>query len=422
MPRYNPEEMLISAVLRTGDIHTAIGKSISPNVFLLHKEEWKFIESYNRKHFRVPSKRVFLQKFPKTFFVKTDEVAYWAEEVLQEYHRNILIERINQSIDFIDSDDIEGAISTLSGTIMGIQSDLLSGSSASAFDDYDSLLLEVKDRYERKAQSGRAGISTGFTTLDTITGGLQPGWLVIVAARLGQGKTWSLVKAAWSAVKADASVLFCSLEQPMGQITMRIHNFASAELWDTTYDSNSLLRADSSVDLGDYELFLRDLPDMVSGKLDIVDTRRGRMSPATIGAAIEIHKPSIVFVDYLTLLEQKGDGDHRSIGMLTSELKMLAEKYMLPIVVGAQINRVGVGKEPPKVEHLAGSDAIGQDADLVITMAQQSPEVLKSRLAKFRHGPDGHLWYSEFRPGKGIYEEISGDRAEKIMNAGAEED
>lgn len=51
---------------------------------------------------------------------------------------------------------------------------------------------------------------------------------------------------------------------------------------------------------------------------------------------------------------------------------------------------------------------------MLITLASQSRHSVKFRLAKFRHGPDGNLWNTEFRPTKGVFDEVTGDRAIEI--------
>jgi replicative DNA helicase len=56
-----------------------------------------------------------------------------------------------------------------------------------------SLLTQVVERietlYSRDNDSDVTGIATGFTDLDSMTSGLQPGDLVIVAGRPSMGKT-----------------------------------------------------------------------------------------------------------------------------------------------------------------------------------------------------------------------------------------
>ena len=412
MARHSPEEMLISAILRTGNFVPAQIAGVETSMFHTFKEEWNFLQKELDESHRVPGKQAFRYKFPVFRVLKVDDVEHWAKEVVNEHHRQILFDALTRSAENIDS-DLEGVVDDLQTLTLGIQSNLVSGGIDSGFEDYEPLWEDFMIRAE-KAQKGAVGIHSGFHSIDLNTGGAQPGWLVVIAARLGQGKTWGLLKWAWEAAKADKDVLFISLEQSQNQIMYRLHGFASQDWWDQSFNPSDLMKG-SGVNMGSYKNFLKHMSDNVNSKFVVKDSRRGRVSPADVAAWIQIEQPEIVFIDYLTLLEMKGDGDYKSIGQLTASLKNIAEKYQVPIVVAAQINRTGVGKEPPKVESLSGSDAIGQDSDVVITLAQQDKGVTKMRMAKNRHGPDGMLWYAEFDPGHGVFEEISGDRAEDLM-------
>jgi replicative DNA helicase len=125
-------------------------------------------------------------------------------------------------------------------------------------------------------------------------------------------------------------------------------------------------------------------------------------------------QPDIVFIDYLTLMGTSGE-DWRATAKLSGELQSVFQRYQIPGVAMSQVNRLGVGKEPPGAENLSQADAIGQDADLVVTMAQKSKSVMKLKIAKFRHGPTGAHWFCEFAPGTGKYEEITGDQADDLI-------
>lgn len=375
-----------------------------------------------QEHLRPPTKSSFKHKFPEFRIIKTKEVSHWSMEVLREHSRTILLDQITEALNDLDEGDVNSAVKDLAGTLMSIQTRTLSGNTHDALEDHTELFSEVMARQERVATHGMAGIPFGHSSLDYATGGAQPGWLIIVGARLGQGKTWTLLRHSWEAVKNGATALFITLEQSKPQVTMRLHSYASADLWTDTFSSLDLMKGSQDIDITDYRDFLEELPNLVAGKFVVADSHRGRMTTMGIAALIETHQPSIVYIDYLTLLQMEGEGDYRSVGKLSADLKQLAEIYKIPIEVAAQVNRMGVGKEPPKAENMAGSDSIGQDADLLITLASQSRHVVKFRNAKFRHGPDGHLWNTEFRPTKGVFDEISGDRAIEIEEEDYEDD
>ena len=154
---------------------------------------------------------------------------------------------------------------------------------------------EVSRRYERAELHGQSGIPTGFATLDGATNGPQPGDYWIVAARLGQGKTWTLLRMACTAVFRGFTVQYDALEQSRAQITMRAHSFLSSDHAMKSFQSQDLING-KGFDLKKYKEFLEELKSNLTGKLIVNDTSRGRVTPATIAAQIERNKPDIVFM------------------------------------------------------------------------------------------------------------------------------
>ena len=109
---------------------------------------------------------------------------------------------------------------------------------------------------------------------------------------------------------------------------------------------------------------------------------------------------------------------HNSVAKLSGDLKELASRYAVPIVAAAQLNRAnGLSKEPAGPEALAQADAIGQDADAVITMRQTTKSVIRMKLAKYRHGVAGFQWFTQFQPSRGIFKEVSYSAAQTLMDA-----
>jgi replicative DNA helicase len=81
-------------------------------------------------------------------------------------------------------------------------------------------LHEIDARRERGG--GYAGLLTGFPALDAITGGLEPGQLVILAARPSVGKSALATNIAYHVAAAGTPVLFCTLEMSRREIAMRV--------------------------------------------------------------------------------------------------------------------------------------------------------------------------------------------------------
>ena len=408
------EQLFISAVLRQEDHISPILNGVTPKWFSSFPEEWEWVARYIDRHRSCPSKTLFKSKYPKFQLLKSDDVEYCLGELRDEFVRRSLVKAIDVSIDSIsDRDDPAKVLLELQTSLVEIQGDAVGAQNeSSVLDDWEEIYNEVSRRQERTARTGMSGIPTGFNTLDLATNGPQEGDYWIVAARLGQGKTWTLIRMAATAIAHGATVQYDALEQSRAQIAMRAHTFLQSENAKESFTASQVMSG-KGLDLVGYKKFLSGLKETLSGKLIVNDTSRGQVTPATIAAQIERNKPDIVFIDYLTLMG--GAGDWQQIAALSGEMKGIAMKYRVPIVAAAQINRTAVGVDQPGAQHLSGSDAIGQDADCVVTMQQMSRHVIRFNLAKYRHGMDGQMWYTEFRPNSGSFTEISGDEANDIM-------
>ena len=410
------EVLFISAVLRQEDMTTPLSSGVNKSWFHSHADEWEWIEKYIQRHRKIPSKTLFRDRFPKFQILKSDDVEYSIGQLKDSHVRFSLVSVAEELLERLqDKDDPTSVLDNAYSEMAGIQMDAHGGHNESeVISDWEGTFNEVARRYERVQQRGMAGIPTGFTSLDMLTGGPQAGDYWIVAARLGQGKTWTLIRMACAALYGDHTVQYDALEQSRSQIAMRCHAFLSGKYGKEVFKSIDLMHG-SNFDLVAYRKFLKNLGGNLEGKLIVNDTSRGRVSPAAIAAQIERNRPDVVFIDYLTLMNSGGD-DWRAMAELSGEIKGIAMRYEIPIVAAAQINRMAIGNDVPGAEHLAASDAIGQDADAVITMRQQSARVVKMKLAKFRHGMDGHEWFNEFSPNTGRFEEISGDDAQDIID------
>ena len=90
-------------------------------------------------------------------------------------------------------------------------------------------------------------------------------------------------------------------------------------------------------------------------------------------------------------------------------------------MVAAQINREGEsGKEPPKLHNLAGSDSLGQDADVLLTLRAMPHDVATAlSVEKNRHGAATRFW-TEFDPNQGNFNEITKEQADDLVYAAEE--
>lgn len=417
------EVLFISAILRQQDHKTAALHGVAPEWFHSYPTEWQWIEQYIGDHHRCPSKTVFRSRWPDFKIVTSDDIDYCLGQLRDSHVRHSLgvaIETtIGQMKDLTPGDQM---LDSIASSVMELRLAVSGGAhEMELVSEWEDIFDTVTQRWQRSRSRGMAGIATGFKSLDLWTGGPQPGDYWVVAARLGQGKTWSMIRMACAAMAQGYTVQYDSLEQSKAQVGMRAHAFLSREYGNTQFPAMSLMQGHESLDLVAYSKWIKGLIEQVPGKLIINDTGRSRVTPSVIAAQIERNHPDILFIDYLTLMNAGGaagtnNRDWQVVADLSAEIKGIAMHYELPVIVAAQINRMGSGKEVPGAEHLSASDAIGQDADAVVTMVQQSKRVVKHKLAKYRHGADGGTWYSEFAPNTGVFREISGTEAKDLID------
>lgn len=419
--RSNPEILLISAVIRTGDVMLALRHGVSARLFHTCRDEWEWIEAQWESSKTPPSKASFKARFPEFRIMKSDDLLTTLDLVKKSHARNQLHRFVEETAQLIENGEEDEAVRKLSSSTTNLLYEMEHNADAvDIVDEWHDTFAEVIARSRRAVERGYAGVPTGIPSLDKLTGGLQEGWLAIVGARLGVGKTWSLIRMAYGAALSGFDVLYFSLEQSKHQISMRMQGLAAHDLG---YALNpAQLVQGVGLDEAKYRQILDEIQGTIEGKFYVNDVTRGRVSTKTVESAIEAKRPHIVFIDYLTLLSSSSytGSPWIDVGRLTAELKTIAEQYRIPIVAASQLNRM-TGKEPG-AENLSQSDSIGQDADLIITLINQTDHVKRMKVVKNRHGPDGVAWPMQFDPSKGIFEEVTGNKAETIMDSDRDED
>ena len=235
------------------------------------------------------------------------------------------------------------------------------------------------------------GVSTGISDLDTLTGGLQGGSLMIVAARPSIGKTALATAIARDAAMANHNVFFSSLEQSAEEIAGRLVASTSG------IDGQSLRHA--ALCQHDFERLAGARQILFPLPLWVDDGSRQSMLRISSNAR-RIHRRhglSLVVVDYLQLVtpEDRRSPRQEQVAGISRRLKELAKELSVPVIALAQLNRESESRQGgrPKLSDLRESDSIAADADLVLLLHKpaSNPDVLEMILAKNRNGPVGEF-------------------------------
>ena len=251
----------------------------------------------------------------------------------------------------------------------------------------------VDDRCQRG--DALAGLATGFDDLDRLTGGLEPGQLVDVAARPSVGKTILGLNVADYVAQSGRSVLFFSLEMSRREIGLRLLSARAKvsvhAMRAGTNDKAHWSRLASEHGKAEKQrLFIDDKSAIGVGYVRAKARRIKRQ-----------HGLDLIVIDYLGLMKGQGDNRTQEIGSLSRGLKALAKDLGVPIIVLAQLNR-GVesrNDKRPLLSDLRDSGEVEQDADIVIMLHRESlysdaPEwqgIVEVLVRKNRNGPLGDI-------------------------------
>ena len=267
---------------------------------------------------------------------------------------------------------------------------------SSLHDEMDDALNYVEGLMARGGEL--TGVASGFKDFDEKTGGLQPGELIVIAARPSMGKTaLALNIARNSAVDHGNKVAIFSLEMTKRALALRL--LAS----EARVDFSSFRRGFGSV--SDHTRLVAAGGTLANANIRIDDS--GMITILEIKAKCRRlaseHGLDLVLVDYLQLAH--GDTPtHRKdleIAEISHGLKALAKELDIPVIALSQLNRGPEQRDPdkrrPNMGDLRESGAIEQDADVIAfiyrdEVYQQTDEnrgLAELNLAKQRNGPTG---------------------------------
>ncbi|MER7758418.1 replicative DNA helicase [Streptomyces sp. NPDC097619] len=261
-------------------------------------------------------------------------------------------------------------------------------------DIMEGALDEIEAIGSRSGQM--SGVPTGFTDLDSLTNGLHPGQMIVIAARPAMGKsTLALDFARACSIKNNLPSVIFSLEMGRNEIAMRL---LSAEARVALHHMRSGTMTDD-----DWTRLARRMPDVSNAPLYIDDSPN--LSMMEIRAKCRRLKQrndlQLVVIDYLQLMQSGGsrrpESRQQEVSDMSRNLKLLAKELEVPVIALSQLNRGPEQRtdKKPMVSDLRESGSIEQDADMVILLhredayEKESPRAGEADLivAKHRNGP-----------------------------------
>ncbi len=245
---------------------------------------------------------------------------------------------------------------------------------AEDFHELAEILESEVARLEEIARTGGGitGTASGFHDLDTITGGFQPGNLIIMAARPGMGKSGLVANIAEHvATKEHRPVAFFSLEMSEMELAQRL-------IAKRAKISSDKLRK-GKVSESDWKRVLRVCNELESAPLWIDESSDLSILDLR-GKARRLHAREIdagrgglalIIVDYIQLMRAEDPRINRveQVGQMSRGLKLLARDLKVPVIALSQLSRAPEQRsgrdKRPILSDLRESGNLEQDADMV---------------------------------------------------------
>ena len=403
---------VLNKVLQTKDFSLIELNNLTEDFFFNYKAEFNYIKNHYEKYQSVPDKLTFISIFPEFDIIEvTEPDNYLIEQLYKDYNSSFIASRFNQIKKLIEEDKTDEAVAYLVNSVDNLHQ-------GSAIQSHDLLSDTSRyDRYlERVANHDKYYIRTGFPELDNIIGGLdRENENMVIAARTGIGKTWTLLIMAAAAVQQGLRVGIYSGEMSVDKVGYRIDTIIGG------INNNIITRGiDTSVQM-QYKNYLENLKKGIyskdgRGALKVL-TPNDIAGPATVAALrafVDKEHLEILFIDQYSLLEDTSHAQsgHERVANISKAVKNLQVMKRIPIVSVAQMNRTKNDDGEKDTTQIGLSDRIGQDATCVIMLDrereyldEQKTQVKDDKLimdiTKSRDGGTGKLVYkANFNTGK----------------------
>jgi replicative DNA helicase len=288
-------------------------------------------------------------------------ITHYAGIVREEFIRREL-RRVGHEISAMGDSEVDPSESlTIADRMLGDITESTTSDDGAMIGDQ---LIPLCDEMEQAVNHGGPldVLKTGFYDLDELTGGFEPGSLIILAARPGMGKTALAMNIA-SNVSNNGFVFVSSMEMPKKQLVKRemassskisLHKIKTGDL-----DAEEWTRfSNSGMTLKNKKLFIDD-----KAALTVVE-----MKSRIRKAARKHGKPKLIVVDYLQLMRGEGENRTQEITKISGGLKAIAKEFDIPVIALSQLNR-GLSNRAdkrPVSSDLRESGAIEQDADVIV--------------------------------------------------------
>jgi len=272
-----------------------------------------------------------------------------------EYSKWAQIEAFNAGIEAYRGDFLSmRAASDAKGAELG-----LNWTPGNATDWRESFAKWGKDKMEGTEPVYKTKCSIGAVT--DILKAFKPGYMTIIAARPGMGKTQWALNLLSDFTKAGANGLFVSLEMTAEDLGRRLLGIRHGINPEATWQCLHHATIDQAI------------AEVAGMPINVVDNIFGISEIESACIAYHHQKPlEYIFVDYMQMIvpaNVKGRNREQDVSSVSGTLTRLSKRLNCPVIVLSQLSRaveIRGGSKRPQLSDLRDSGSLEQDAANVI--------------------------------------------------------
>lgn len=402
---------IINKVLQTKDFSIIEKNNLTDAFFPTYKAEFNYIMNHHKQYGVVPDRLTFVGVFQDFDVVDVSEPdSYLLEQIQKEYTMAAFAAGFNDIKNAVENNNVDKAVDIFNKTAESLR--------VKASISCTNLMEDTSryDRYlDRVEHHDEYYISTGFPELDRLIGGIDvENENMVIAARTGVGKSWTLLIMAAAAAKQGKTVGIYSGEMTTDKVGYRLDTILG------NINNNVITRGTDTSVQRQYERYMQNIRTFCPGDIKVI-TPNDINGPATVDALqafVEREKINILFIDQYSLLEDKSHAKSgwERVGNISKAVKNLQVMKRMPIVSVSQMNREKNEDGEQDTTQIGLADRIGQDATSVIMLSREivyedpknkkgiKDDKLKLNVVKSRDGGTGVLEYhADFNTGRFIY-------------------
>lgn len=322
---------------------------------------------------KTPPLNLVYAEHPGMVYIEHVDREWTADRMRHFAGMKMLSKSLRKTKDFLDEDDLAGAIAYIRDATRDIGGRRSNGKG----------FADILDEAEAERLPGL------YPAIEE-AGGICRGYYVVVAGRPGDGKSWRLMQHAASMVQAGASVSFFSLEMTFEAVMKRLQMIV-------------LGKRRLGMSFHEKRMAMVEWEKRSGGSFQVFDPSSGCRSSYDV--VRNTPQGGVAVIDYIGLMSTGGGSrsieDWRTAALISNELRIASLSEGITMVTGVQLNRSAASapaSSVPTLGLLSQTDAIGQDADIAIILRKPAQGLTKNFVVKARNGTTGQKWFTRFDP------------------------